>query len=244
MISIVTVSHGHLEDVRHLTRSLVEHMSLPFELVVVDNLNEEYDWEGALVELGIDTVHVIRNNRPRSFSHNNNKGAAEANFPNLVFLNPDIQLIDTSLCEWLKGGHLSDGLFFPCLLNPDGSPQAHSKAKPRLFNQLINTFLRLFGIFRDSPDGTYWYFGAALIVNEDFFCRLGKFDTNFPLFAEDAELCDRARKRGFPVERIDSVQLIHQLGGQSKGKYLLKAIISNVYLRFKMLKNTIDSILT
>ena len=241
MISVITVSHGHSRDAIRLATSLSRHMTVPFEVILIDNLNEHTNWDQLLLNAGINDFRVIRNNRPRSFSYNNNSGAGVAKFAWLAFLNPDIQLIDTSLPAWLEREPLSAGLFFPRLLNPDGSPQAHAKAKPKILNQIANLVLRFAGINRDSPQGTYWYFGAALLVTHQFFTRIGRFDTNFPLFAEDTELCDRARKMGYAVESIDTVSLIHTLGGQSKGRYLGKAIVSNVYLRLKMLKNTIDS---
>ncbi|ACH65035.1 putative glycosyltransferase [Aliivibrio fischeri MJ11] len=238
MFSVVTVSHGHNEIVCDLITSLVKFGNAEdFEFILIDNLNSSFFNEERLKSLGLIHFKLVKNVIPFSFSINNNVAVSLSSNEHIAILNPDIKLIDCSLFEFFKKRLLPKGLFYPQLLNSDLTFQIHGKAKPNLFNQVKTTIFSLFNVRSESPEGSYWYFGAAILINKSFFYEIGGFDIRFPMYAEDTELCDRVRKRGFQIERLDGCQLVHGLGGDSKGKYLFKAVISNFYLRYKMFKN-------
>ncbi|WP_138380604.1 glycosyltransferase family 2 protein [Luteithermobacter gelatinilyticus] len=237
MISIITVSHGHESDIKKLVFSLSEYMECCFEFILIDNLNSTFDFEGLCQKCGLEKFSIIRNISPMSFSYNNNIGVSLASNETIVLLNPDITLFDTSLSDYLSENIINDGLYYPKLIYPDGSPQIHGKQKPNILDQIVTFFASVFGLKRESPEGSYWYFAAALICNKTFFYKLGGFDLGFPMYAEDAELCDRARALGYPVEEISRVKLMHGLGGESKNKYILKAIYSGLYFHYKSYKN-------
>ena len=237
MISIVTVSHGHHNDVEKLIASLSQHLNLKYEFILIDNLNSSFDFEGICNQFNIANFKIIKNISPMSFSINNNIGVSLCSYEKVVLLNPDICLIDNSLNKYLEEANIEDGLFYPSLLNLDGSKQVNGKAKPNFYDQVLTFFSSLLSIKRESPEGNYWYFAAAVIFNKKFFYELGGFDIKFPMYAEDTELCDRCHAYKLPVTLLDNVKLQHGLGGDSKSKYILKAVISNLYLRYKMYKN-------
>ncbi|NOH99445.1 galactosyltransferase-related protein [Vibrio sp. 99-70-13A1] len=242
MLSIVTVSHGHNDMVSDLISSLVKFSSPEdFEFILIDNLNSSFFTDELLLSLGVVNFKLVKNIAPFSFSINNNIGVSLASHEHIAIINPDIQLIDNSMFEFFKKeAPLPKGLFYPSLLNPDLTYQVHGKAKPSLINQAKTTIFSLFGAKSESPKGSYWYFGAAILLNKSFFYEIGGFDIRFPMYAEDTELCDRVRKQGNKIELLEDCRLVHGLGGDSKGKYLFKAVISNLYLRYKMYKN-VDS---
>ena len=242
MISIVTVSHGHHSDIEKLVASLAQYLKLSYELILIDNLNSGFDFEGLCHRFNIANFKVIKNISPMSFSVNNNIGVSLCSYDNVVLLNPDICLIDDSLDHYLTQAcmeqqGIDDGLFFPALVNLDGSKQINGKAKPNFFDQVVTFFASIFAKKRESPAGDYWYFAAAVIFNKPFFYQLGGFDINFPMYAEDTEICDRCHAVDAPVVLVNNISLQHGLGGDSKSKYIAKAVRSNIYLRYKMYKN-------
>ena len=237
MISIVTVSHGHHKDIEKLVSSLSQYMKLSYEFILIDNLNSSFDYEEVCHRFEIPNFKVINNISAMSFSINNNIGVSLCSYEKVVLLNPDICLIANSLNNYLEESCIVDGLFFPSLLNLDGSKQVSGKAKPNIYDQMLTFFASILSYKRESPAGNYWYFAAAVIFNKDFFYKLGGFDIKFPMYAEDTELCDRCHAFKAPVMLLENIKLQHGLGGDSKSKYIFKAVISNLYLRFKMFQN-------
>ena len=237
-VSIVIVSHGHEDDVKKLFDSLATFPESMIEVILIDNLNHgilfsEWIWSYSF------KTQFVRNIKPYSFAKNNNIGVSMSSFENILLLNPDTWFEDSSLCDWLgKGEWNSNTLYYPRLFNPDGSNQIHGKKKPNLIDQLITLFFSLIGIKRSSREGSYWYFAAAVFFKRDLFVRIGGFDEMFPLYCEDVEFCDRARKMGVAIDVLQNVKVKHKLHDGSKNKYMKKAIISNIYYRVKSLYNT------
>ncbi|HHQ4546977.1 TPA: glycosyltransferase family 2 protein [Aeromonas veronii] len=242
MVSFIVVSHGHEQDVEILFRSISRYVNFDFEIILLDNLNSGVYFSELINIYRKFDVKLISNTIGRSFSVNNNICFSLAKYDRVIFLNPDIELIDGSINELVNGWSdiVHDGLFYPKLINSDGSPQIHSKQKPKLWDQFLTMLFSVCGKSRESKYGDYWFFAAALVTNKNFFRRLGGFDEKFPMYAEDVEICDRARVNGYPVQLLPLITLKHKLGGDSKGKYLTKAVISNIYLRLKMLYNRLN----
>ena len=239
-VSIIVVSHVHVQQGKKRLKSITKYCDFNKEVILIDNINDGISYEKISEQYGMKNIKVVRNIRPLSFAINNNVGASLASNPSLVFLNPDIELINYSLSSWLSKTKLGEQLYFPKLLNPDLTPQCHGKVKPSFFDQILTFFSSLMRFKRESKAGDYWYFGAAIICEKSFFYKLSGFDTDFPMYAEDTELCDRVRKLGFKLSLVEDIELIHGLGGDSKGKYLGKAVISNIILRYKMFMNYIS----
>ena len=59
----------------------------------------------------------------------------------------------------------------------------------------------------------------------------------FPLYCEDVEICHRLKCFGGNLIALEFITLIHGLGGESKSKYMGKAIVSNLLLRYAYVRN-------
>ncbi|MEC8483497.1 MAG: galactosyltransferase-related protein [Pseudomonadota bacterium] len=237
MLSIVVVSHGHERFFDAQIASILEHCEVKFQLIVVDNLNDGGFFRERLSSMGVDYI-VSSNVRTKSFSENNNFGVSLAVYDNILILNPDTYFIDDSVFSYVANHGVSDGLFFPTLLNTDLTVQSSSRAKPNLFSQVFRLIMKRAFNREMIANGDYWFFGAAILCKKSFFYQVGGFDENFPMYAEDAELCDRVRKLNYAVEQLETVRLVHHLGGEAKARYLKKAIISNIYYRYKSALNS------
>ncbi|MHA2714057.1 glycosyltransferase family 2 protein [Vibrio owensii] len=238
MFSVVVVSHGHVDDVIKLLSSLEKFIKVDFEVIIVDNLNSnEFDVTKKLFS-GIN-IKLVNSISPYNFSRNYNQAVMSCEFEKVILLNPDIELFDMSLNDVLSNWKeiISDGFYYPRLLNSDFSKQSHSKAKPNIIRQFFAYVLSCFGIKTVSKEGSYWFYAAAILFNKTSFYKLGGFDERFPMYAEDVEFCHRARALGFSVKLLPQTSLIHGLGNDSKGKFRNKALYSHLYLRFKMVHN-------
>jgi GT2 family glycosyltransferase len=243
VVSFVIVSHGHENDVRNLLCSLNKYItSVPYEVILIDNLNFGEQFQSFCQQSHFKNVNLIKNSNPVSFSKNNNNGVRIAKYNRIILLNPDILVCDSSLNSLLMSWdeYIYDGLFFPSLYNEDGSRQVHSRSMPCFPFQVVDLLLTKLGLGIQKKPGNDWFYAAAVLFNKSDFYNIGGFDENFPMYAEDTEICHRAKRRGFKVELLEEVALIHKLGGEASGKYLKYAILSNFYLRFKVLKNNLD----
>lgn len=64
------------------------------------------------------------------------------------------------------------------------------------------------------------------------------FNEHYPLYCEDVDFYHKIKCKQLNVIYDENIQLIHNLGGDSKGKYLAKAIYSNIIWRFFRVKNS------
>jgi len=237
MLSVLIVSHGHEEDIKKLLASIIGFMKVDFEIILIDNLNSG-NFRTVFSELCLtDKAILVENIYPKSFAINNNIAFGIARYETILFLNPDTTFIDTTLSDFIPHvKNLSKGIYFPRLLNPDRTIQNSGKKKPNFFDQILTFAGIFFNKKRESPPGDYWYFGAAILTTKQWFNKLGGFDESFPMYAEDTELCVRARKYGYEVKLLEEINIIHNLGGDSKGRYKWRAVYSNILLRYKMMK--------
>lgn len=244
MFSIVTVSHGHDVDCVVLFESLVKYIpSNEFEIIVVDNLNNSKQLENSLKEIQQKipsfSYQLIKNSSPKSFSFNNNLGVSRAKYEKIVLLNPDIVVQNSELADFMISDSLDDGAFyFPKLLNSDGTVQVHKKAWPNFLFQCLIVLLSRFNFKLNTKPGEDWAFAAAVCFKRATFERIGGFDTGFGLYCEDVEIAHRLKRMGGRLIFLDDVALIHGLGGEAKNKYMKKAILSNVYLRYAYVRNS------
>jgi GT2 family glycosyltransferase len=62
-----------------------------------------------------------------------------------------------------------------------------------------------------------WAQGAVLLVHTSVFARIGYFDSKIFMYAEDVDLCWRAKKAGIKIGWTDAAAIIH-FGGASSAK--------------------------
>lgn len=82
---------------------------------------------------------------------------------------------------------------------------------PRVLPAFVRTHLRNFsdtGEFVEVP----WIKGACLAIRADMVRSIGGFDEQFMMYAEDMDLCKRARAKGWKVLSVPKVQVVHHGG--------------------------------
>ena len=232
-LSIVIINWNSLEFTRQCVASIVENVSgLEYEIIVVDNASP--DGSGRLIEslsLPMKVVHAPRN---LGFSRGNNLGVDHSSGKIILFLNPDTIVQGTAIQEMTAA--LRDakdlGVIGCTLLNRDLSIQMTCIQRfPTISNQLFGIDwlkrwrpgLSIFGMrelfsSRDSSVAEVEVVsGACLMVKRSVFESVGRFSTDYFMYAEEADLCYKVLKAGWKVGYIRDAQIVH-FGGQSTGK--------------------------
>jgi N-acetylglucosaminyl-diphospho-decaprenol L-rhamnosyltransferase len=199
VLSIVTVIHRSAPHLRNLLASLDAHLP-DHELIVVDTGPDD---GGAQLARDAGAMVIDRRDNP-GFGAANNAGVERATREHTALLNPDITLTDGGL-ERLTG----PGLHVPRLLGEDSVHPLPGSTRNLLRAVTPGPLRRRIG--EGAPA---WATAAALVAPTETLRQLGPFDPGIFLFAEDLDLCLRAREQGVPLVFHPDVALAH-VGGHS-----------------------------
>jgi N-acetylglucosaminyl-diphospho-decaprenol L-rhamnosyltransferase len=203
----VMVLHDSEPELRALLASLERHLEVPPQLVVVDSGSRDGGAELARAHEA-DVVELPDN---PGFGAATNAGLTRAQHDVTILLNPDCELVDGSLATLaaLARSH-PRALHAPRLLNPDGSVQRSAHPLPGTMGALLPALVHPPLLprpvreraepFRSRAARTVgWATGACLAGASATLRELGPFDPSVHLFAEDLELCLRARAAEIPT---------------------------------------------
>ena len=218
--TVVVVLHDSARELGALLRSLDAHAPARPQLVAVDSGSA--DGGAALArDWGAETLDLPGN---PGFGAASNAGVARARHDVTVLLNPDCELLDGSLAALAaRAAGQRDALHAPRLLNVDGSVQRSAHPLPGTLGALLAATLhppllpralrdRVEPYRAERPGTVGWAIGACLAGATDTLRRLGPFDPAVHLFAEDMDLCLRARAVGVPTVLHPDLRLRHAGG--------------------------------
>jgi GT2 family glycosyltransferase len=204
----VIVLHGSRKELARLLPTIA-----PAQLVVVDAGPDDGGAELAR-EHGAELI--VRRDNP-GFGAANNLGIERVTQPVTVLLNPDTIDARDVLPE-LASRARANGLHAPRLLNADATLQRSAHSLPGTFGAFLPA---AFGVLpraiahraepyrAQTPRTVGWAVAACLAARTDTFRRLGPFDPGIHLFAEDLDLCLRARAAGIPTILHPDLELTH-----------------------------------
>lgn len=219
--AIVVVLHDSSPDLRRLLDSLDLLPERP-QVVCVDAASAD---DGAAVASawGADVVELGAN---PGFGAANNAGLERVTEDVTVLLNPDCVLLNDDLARLAELAATGEALLAPRLLNADGTLQrsAHglpgtrlaylaALVPPRILPRPLRERLEPFRAEHVRPVG--WAIGACLAAPTALLRRLGPFDAGQFLYAEDLDLCLRARAAGVPTLLHPEIAIVHRGGHAS-----------------------------
>jgi GT2 family glycosyltransferase len=155
-----------------------------------------------------------------------NDGAARSASAWVVAANADTAVNPTAIATLLDAGarHPHAGILAPRLIGPSGETQHSMHPFPGLaaalavdlgLARLIPGAGRRMGLEgRVDPQrecDVDWAHGAFLMVRRDLWTRLGGFDAGMWLYAEDLDLCWRARATGSATRYVPAAQVTHHI---------------------------------
>jgi len=218
---VVVELHDSGAELAALLPTLERHAA-GAQLVVVDTGSRD-DGPARARAHGAELVELPHN---PGFGAANNAGVARARHDVTVLLNPDTQLVDHSLNELAALARIHPrALHAPRLLEPDGSVQRSAHPRPGTVGALVPALVHpplLPRALRERAEPyraersrtVGWVIAACLAAPTALLRELGPFDPAVHLFAEDMELCLRARSRGVPTVLHPHLRVRHT-GGHS-----------------------------
>jgi len=227
-LSIIVVNWNSVAYLRKSLQSIYDTTAgVDFEILVVDNAS--FDGCGAVVATEFPNVRFIQSGENVGFARANNIGFLHAHGKNILFLNPDTEVVGSAILELVSNlNSLPDaGAVSARLLNADGSPQVSCiQPFPTILNQIFDLeFLErrfpgwwgLRPLFHDGGAAEVEAVsGACLMVKREIFERVGMFSEDYFMYAEDVDLCYKIKRAGAKVYHIPTAQLLHYGGGSAK----------------------------
>jgi len=204
---------------------------LTYEVVVVDSAS--FDGCDAMMAQNFPEFKFIQSRENLGFAKANNLGFRNSCGENVLFLNPDTEVIGPALKALVKGlKELPDAGLVGCkLLNTDGSVQTSCiQSYPTILNQVLDSeFLRA-----RSPKSSLWgmaalfsedtkplqveaVIGACMLMKRSTFEQMGMFSEDYFMYGEDIDLCYKISKAGYRNYYIPSAAITHH-GGKSSEK--------------------------
>jgi N-acetylglucosaminyl-diphospho-decaprenol L-rhamnosyltransferase len=222
--SIVAVTWQSAAELARLADSMSRHLDAAHELVVVDNASSDDPaaaagrWKGERRFIALD--------RNAGFGTAANAGTEAARHESVVLLNPDAELVDSSL-ERLAEVALRRGVLAgPRLLNPDGSAQPSASGPPvgvwPWVGALVPGALQPRAVRArtepwrlDASTRVAWLTGACVAAPRAVLRELGPFDPAIHLYGEDMDLGLRAARAGIESWFCPDVARVAHRGGAS-----------------------------
>ncbi|MDP3025605.1 MAG: glycosyltransferase family 2 protein [candidate division Zixibacteria bacterium] len=230
-LSIIIVNWNVQELLKECLNSIFLNFSEEnYEVIVIDNASEDDSVER--IKEKFPQVKLIVNKENYGFAKACNQGLKIARGEYLFLLNPDARVDPLTLnriIEFMQENpEVGVGGCYVC--NPDGGPQESFYRFP----SLLNTFGRMFSLFRILPlnrltQPFFWNYplenvpqnidrvlGGAMVIRREALEQAGYMDESYFLYGEDMDLCYRLKKSGWKISPILGAKVSHYQGQSSK----------------------------
>lgn len=223
-LSIVLVNYNYGDFlVRCLHSISLAQDKLDLDVWVVDNASEDNSIE--LAKQDFPGVHYIENKDNLGFGAANNQALRQIKNEFILTLNPDTEVKEGTLpfmIDYMKS-HPEVGAATCKALKSDGQLDwAYHRGFPTPWASFLYFFLkdgRLYHLTDRDMTKTHEVdaiSGSFFLTRKDVLNKVGLFDEDYWMYAEDLDLCYRIRQAGWKVMYVPDVQVIH-LKGVSSG---------------------------
>lgn len=209
-VSLLLVHYKTPEPLKACLKSIFAQKYTDFEIIIIDN-----EFNAALPDIisAYPTkVTLVQNTENVGFGRANNQAAALAQGDYLFLLNPDASFLkeeDLSQLLHFAEQHSEAGVIGVKILDQ----QQRESTPPRTIYPGLKHFKG--PLFSTLPGTIAWMLGAGMLIPHKVFNAVHGFDAEFFLYGEEADLCLRIRKEGWPIFYCDQVALEH-IGGASE----------------------------
>jgi N-acetylglucosaminyl-diphospho-decaprenol L-rhamnosyltransferase len=208
------------------------------EIVVADNCSSDHSLEQ--LRMADSEAQWLPTGANLGFGGGANRGAAATKGDLLLVCNPDIEVMPGAV-KAMSDVLASDdgvGIVGPRIENPDGTVYP----SPRIFPGLVDAVGHAFvGFFK--PDNVFtrryrmldfdrttsssdvdWVSGSCFMIRRGLWDELGGFDESYFMYAEDVDLCWRAKARGWRVAFEPTSRVVH-IQGHSTNQRAYRMIV-------------------
>jgi len=229
MLSIIIPSFNTRNLLETCLDSIIKHSkNLQYEIIIVDNASN-YDIAKQLDSFKRKTkarIVLVKNSSNLGFARACNQGIKNSSGEFILFLNSDTEFVDNALQKSLNFLNSNQNFdILGCqLLNKDNTIQPSAGFFPKLrqiglmmffiddiplINRFINPYHQNRISFYKKTQKVDWVTGAFLLAKADIFKKINGFDEDYFMYAEEVDLCFRAKKTGFEVVYYPGAKIIH-----------------------------------
>lgn len=244
--SIIIPTRDHERLLRKCLRSIFENTANPrYEIILVDNASSDEGTRRYYDELNlIPKIRIINYPEEFNFSRALNLGAQASQADVYIFLNNDVEAIQSDWLDELVGWAIQPeiGIVGAKLLYPDGSIQ-HAGIVVGLEGHAHHVFAGMPEGYSGLFGSVEWYrnysaiTGACMAMRREVFEEIGGFDENFQLAFGDVDMCLRTIRASYRVVYSPHARLIHHEGA-TRGKYIP---VEDIRLGFERFRDIVES---
>lgn len=219
--SVIIVTYNSADHIIDNLNSIFKFLPKNTEVIVVDNNSQ--DNTVSRVEK-YKKVNLIVQSENLGFSKSCNIGANSSQGRYLFFLNPDAKIEQFNNKEVLSylENNPDVGILAPQLIMSSGKIQPSVVKTPTIFRAFLEYYLGIKNSYREyapqtsNPLVIENAYGAAYIINRDFYNNMGGFDEKYFLYFEDLDLCRKVNKLGKRIIYYPDIKIRHAIGSSSK----------------------------
>lgn len=224
-IAAIVVSHESASTLERCLQRLRAAREV-VEIRVIDNASQDGTLDIIQRHAAQDPrVRFIGNPDNPGFAVGCNQGARESVAPWLAFVNPDL-MVEADTLARLRAHALSVGsdvLLGVDLLDEAGVRDDAARRRDPDFGAMLRAPGRASKLavpIRDDQalQPVQAISGALMLMPRALFDRLGGFDEDYRLHAEDLDLCRRAREAGALVAVANDIRVLHVRGVSSRAR--------------------------
>lgn len=207
------VSHGQGDLVSDLLSDLHKiQLSPGLKVSVVITLNIPED-ESFLSGVSALDLIVVRNEVPKGFGANHNAAFLTGQSDFFVVLNPDLRIHEFNLFDFLESFDAAVAVMGPRVVDPFYRLEDSFRQFPTLSRVLQRAVFnkRLNDDVIDAQDHLEpdWVAGMFMAFRSSSFVAIEGFDEGYFMYLEDADICRRARRKGFTIAYNPQFTVIH-----------------------------------
>jgi len=222
-LSIIIVSWNVKDILKKCLQSIFDKTAgIDFEVIVVDNASK--DGSAQMISQEFPQVNLIASNENLGFAKGNNLGLEYAQGNYVLFMNPDMELVENSFPKLLALMNNDDKIALATcqLIYPDGSRQNNIKNNPGLCDQIL-ILLKLHHLFQPkclkhylAKDFDYTkeqevkqVMGAFTFSHGQIIRQIGGWDNDYFLWWEDLDLCKKIQDLGYKIVYTPKTKVVH-----------------------------------
>jgi len=204
-VTVVTVAFGNSDIVRKWVRQWSDSGA---SCLISDNGNQ--------IPSDISAkTRVLPFTGNKGFGAGINRAVLEADTPIILITNPDTLPANSHSLEDLHNYHSRGNLTGATTVDPEGNEVYSTGIWPNINWVRSQIFKPAESLFRE--DRIDWLQGSLIMVHKNDFLKAGGFNSRYPLYFEDVDLCSRGPLHGLGIDFCRESQFIHDEGtGSSK----------------------------
>jgi len=209
------------------------------EVIVVDNASS--DGSPDVLESGHPEVTLVRTGANLGYGAGANRGIGMADAEFVLVSNPDVAVHPGAVAALARaiGAEPTLAVVGPRIEESDGSRYPSARRFPSLVDAAGHALLagvapgnrfsaryRMADLDPSAPTEVDWVSGACFVARRRALVELGGFDEGYFMYAEDTDLCWRARRAGWGVAYVPDAVVTH-LQGVSTARHPYRMLVAH-----------------